>query len=81
MARSFREIGPDRLLITNGGGCLSLFGLPFLCAGIFMWLSVMGIVPLNSGDLPGYASPMLGLMALIFTAVGGTLVVRASLVR
>jgi hypothetical protein len=74
MARSFREIGPDRLLITDGGGCLSLFGLPFLCAGIFMWLSVMGIVPLNSGDLPGYASPMVGLMALIFTAVGGTLV-------
>jgi hypothetical protein len=75
MARSFHEVGPDRLLIREGGGCLSIFGLPFLCAGIFMCLAALGIVPMsNTSDLPSYASALPVLMGLVFTAVGGTLV-------
>ena len=75
MARSFDEVGPDRLVIREGGGCLSVFGLPFLCAGMFMSLAALGIVPMsNSSGLPAYASPVLVLMGLVFTAVGGTLV-------
>src|SRR5262245_60993498 len=75
MSRSFREIGPDRLLIREGGGRLSIFGVPFLCAGVFICLAAVGIIPMsNASDLPGYASPLLVLMGLAFTAVGGTLV-------
>ena len=36
--RSFRRIAPGRLEVREGGGCMAVFGLPFLGAGLFMML-------------------------------------------
>jgi hypothetical protein len=38
----FRYTAPERLQFREGGGCLSLFGMPFFAAGLFMLLSVAG---------------------------------------
>jgi len=69
----FREVGPDRLLIQEGGGPLAILGLPFLAAGIFMILGALGVVPVAKGSASSLATPLLGLMGLLFTAVGGAL--------
>ena len=37
-----KEVGPGRLQIGEGGGCLTLFGLPFFATGIFMVLASFG---------------------------------------
>jgi hypothetical protein len=37
-----KEVGPGRLEIGEGGGCLTLFGLPFFATGIFMVLASFG---------------------------------------
>ncbi len=54
---------------------MSVFGLPFFGAGVFLFLVLTGIVPVNNADeLPTWAWPFLILMALAFTGVGGGLV-------
>lgn len=54
---------------------MSVFGIPFFAAGIFLILTVFGIVPVsNSGDLPASAWLVLVVMGIAFTAVGGALV-------
>src|SRR6185436_7954884 len=68
----FHYTAPERLQFREGGGCLSLFGTPFLLAGVFMLISVAGVVPINGGG--PFARPLLGLMGLAFTGVGGALV-------
>lgn len=66
---------PDRLEIREGGGCLSLFGLPFLAAGVFLVLVGLQIIPMSNRDeVPGWAWPALFLMGLVFAAVGVNLV-------
>jgi len=71
----FRQTAPDRLQATEGGGCLALFGLPFLAAGLFVTLLALGVVPVsNRSDLPWWAWPLFLLMGLTFTAAGGALV-------
>lgn len=71
----FRPVGPDRLQAREGDGCFSLFGLPFLLAGLFVTLIGLRIVPVeNAADLPAWAWPLLVLMGLSFAAVGGYLV-------
>jgi hypothetical protein len=71
----FTLVEPDRLQIREGGGCMSAFGLPFFGAGIFLFLTLVGIVPVsNAGELPTLAWPLLVLMAIAFTAVGAGLV-------
>lgn len=75
MSRPFTLVTPDRLQIREGGGCMSVFGLPFFGAGVFLFLSLVGIVPVrNADDLPTLAWPLLVLMAIAFTTVGGVLV-------
>ena len=74
MRQSFRHLGPDRIQIRQGGGVLAIFGLPFFAAGVFMLLTILGVIKMsnaNSVSLPG----QLGLlfMGLVFTAVGGAL--------
>lgn len=60
--------------IKRGGGCLSLFGLPFFLAGLFMLLACMQIIPFsNAHDIPWRVWPILALMGLVFSAVGGGL--------
>jgi hypothetical protein len=70
----FRQVAPDRLQIREGGGCLSLFGLPFFAAGVFLLLAASDIIPVDNADeLPWFGRPLLVLMGLAFTGVGGTL--------
>ena len=75
MSRPFTLVTPDRLQIREGGGCISVFGLPFFGAGVFLFLSLLGVVPVsNANDMPALAWPLLVLMAIAFTTVGGVLV-------
>lgn len=77
LARSpiVRQVAPDRLEVKEGGGCLALFGVPFLAAGIFVALIAARIVPVkNAADVPAWAWPLILLMGLAFVAVGGGLV-------
>ena len=74
MKRPFQFVTPDRLQIREGGGCMSVFGLPFFAAGVFLFLTIIGAVPMgNADELPAWGWPFLLLMAIAFTAVGGGL--------
>jgi hypothetical protein len=71
----FRLKDDSSLELREGGGCTSLFGLPFFLAGVFLALVSLGIIPLDNGsDLPSLGWTMLLLMAVVFTAVGAALV-------
>ena len=71
---AFRQVGPDQLQVREGGGCLSLFGLPFFLAGVFVTLIGVRVVPVkNAADVPVWAWPLIVLMGLAFVAVGGGL--------
>ena len=71
----FEHVAPERLQFREGGGCLSLFGVPFFLAGLFLLSSAIGVVTVKSDDdLGAWTEPLLGLMGLLFTGVGGTLV-------
>jgi hypothetical protein len=70
----FRYIAPERLQFREGGGCLSFFGVPFFGAGIFLLLTAAGVLPMGDpGDLGAWGRPLLGLMGVAFTGVGGSL--------
>ena len=73
--KNFRYIDPQRLEIREGGGCLSLFGLPFFCAGVFLFFVSIGVVPLqNADEVPSWSYLVMLFMSLAFTAVGAGLV-------
>jgi multidrug transporter EmrE-like cation transporter len=72
MKQPFQLVTPDRLQLREGGGCLSVFGLPFFAAGVFMCLTAAGIVPMQAES--AYARPVLALLGIVFTVVGGALV-------
>ena len=75
MSQPFRFVTADRLQIREGGGCMSVFGVPFFGAGVFLVLILVGVVPLsNAHEMPALGWPLLVLMAIAFTAVGGGLV-------
>jgi hypothetical protein len=61
------------LEIHSGGGCISIFGLPFLLAGLFVMQIPLGIIPMkgSSGTLP---SIFIFLFGSVFAAVGAALV-------
>src|SRR5678815_5273670 len=67
-----KEVSPGRLQIREGGGCLTLVGLPFLATGIFMMLASFGMVTMRSDGEPVTQATMLGLGA-VFTLVGALL--------
>jgi hypothetical protein len=72
---AFRQVGPDQLQVREGGGCLSLFGLPFFLAGVFVALIGIRVVPVrNAADVPAWAWPLIFLMGIAFVVVGGGLV-------
>ena len=72
---SFVRTSEHLLEMKTGGGCLSLFGLPFFGAGIFMLLITLRVIPLsNSADQTWWTWLVLGGMGIIFSAVGGALV-------
>ena len=75
MRPPFQFVAPDRLQIRQGGGCMSVFGIPFFAAGVFLTLAVVGIVPVsNASELPALVWPLLVLMGVAFTVAGGALV-------
>ncbi|HTY57510.1 MAG TPA: hypothetical protein VMF59_01780 [Bacteroidota bacterium] len=50
---SYRQIAPDILQVQEDGGCLSLFGVPFLVVGIFVTLVGIRVFPMqNAADIP-----------------------------
>ena len=61
------------LEIRSGGGCISIFGLPFLLAGLFVMQIPLGIIPMKGppGELPSIFVVLFGSM---FAAVGACLV-------
>ena len=61
------------LEINRGGGCLSIFGLPFLLAGLFVMQLPLGIIPVKGspGTLP---SIFVILFGAVFAAVGAAFV-------
>ena len=71
--RPFLTIAPGRLEVREGGGCMTIFGMPFLAAGLFLMLGGAGLVPLETGQPP---SMRLGFLffGLPFVLVGGALV-------
>lgn len=72
---AFRQVGPDQFQAKEGGGCLSLFGLPFFLAGILVALIGIRVVPVsNAADVPTWAWPLIFLMGFAFVSVGGGLV-------
>jgi hypothetical protein len=71
----FEKVALGQLQLREGGGCISLFGLPFLLAGIFTALVGVGIIPVeNESDFPFWSRLIIISMGLIFTCVGGVLV-------
>jgi hypothetical protein len=75
MGPGFRHVAPGRLQIREGGGCLSVFGVPFLAAGVIMILMALGIVPVtNASELPEFGWLLLPFMGAMFALVGGALV-------
>jgi hypothetical protein len=64
----FRRTGSGVLKLTKGGGAISLFGAPFLLAGVFMLLGAAGIVEehIESGGNRSLVVPM----GLVFLSVG-----------
>jgi hypothetical protein len=67
-----KEVGPGRLEIREGGGCLTLFGLPFFATGLFMVLGSFGVVTMRSDGEPVTQAAAFGL-GVLFTLVGGVL--------
>jgi hypothetical protein len=47
MIHSFRDVAPGRIRLREGGGCMALFGIPFLCAGSFVTLAAAGVVQMK----------------------------------
>jgi hypothetical protein len=75
MAQSFRPVAPGIIRLREGGGCMAVFGFPFFCAGIFLLLAGVGVLPITNADqMSGFARPVFLLMGLAFTGVGGALV-------
>lgn len=72
---SLRQVAPDRLEIRAGGGCVAVFGVPFLLAGLLVVLVGLRVVPVqNAAEVPAWSYPLLVLFGLAFVAVGGGLV-------
>jgi MFS family permease len=66
----FKQPSPDRVEIREGGGCLSIFGVPFLEAGVFTALIGAWIIPIsNTDEVPAWAWPLIFLMGLAITPV------------
>lgn len=80
--RNYFQKNLQRFEIREGGGCLSAFGLPFLCAGIFLLLSSLSIIPFqNKNEIPPWAFIIMFFMSLPFIGVGGALFFGRRLTR
>ncbi|MCX5808371.1 MAG: hypothetical protein NTX36_03195 [Proteobacteria bacterium] len=69
----FETEDPDILQIRKGGGCLTLFGLPFFIAGLFVLQIPFGLIPMRmegGGPLVFYIVFPIG---IAFAVVGAAL--------
>ena len=67
----YRDAGTIEL--RNGGGCLSIFGLPFLLAGLFVMQIPLGIIHVEGPSGP-LSTIFLVLFGFVFATVGAGLV-------
>jgi hypothetical protein len=73
--RPFQQISPGQFEVREGGGCLSVLGLPFFVAGAVLTLAGVGFLPIqNASAGPWWSRPVMVSMGFVFMAVGGTLV-------
>lgn len=70
---SLRTVG-SCLTIRSGGGWGSLFGVPFLAAGLWTAGQVLSAIHTGGTALTAMGGPLMALVALVFIATGGTLV-------
>lgn len=64
-----------RMEIREGGGCLSIFGLPFLGAGLFVLFAAAGLIPcFTEPDMNLWARLGLAFGGLVFAVAGGLFV-------
>jgi len=68
----YRDAGT--LEIRSGGGCLSLFGMPFLLAGLIIMLIPLGVIPFEEQPEGPLVSALIVLFGSVFAAVGAVLV-------
>ncbi len=59
------QTDPDILETRAGGGCLLLFGLPFLLAGLFVMAASLKLVPIQSEVEWYFGIPFGGIFALV----------------
>lgn len=72
---SFQRPAPGRIEVREGGGCLSIFGLPFLGVGLLAALIGFGVLPLEHYRITaGTSAAALMVIGATFTLVGGALV-------
>jgi len=72
---TLQQTAPDRLEIRSGGGRLSIFGVLFLGAGVFVTLIGLGTIePDKADEIPAWGWPLIVLTGAVFVAVGGGLV-------
>ena len=73
--KPFMQENPSVLRVREGGGCLSIFGLPFFVAGVWLLGIGTGLIHLNQQPpVEGVAKVIMAIMGVIFSGVGGTLV-------
>ena len=68
----YRDAGT--LEIRSGGGCLSLFGLPFLLAGLFILQIPLGLIPVEERPEGPLFSALLVLFGSVFAIAGAAFV-------
>ena len=64
------------LELRSGGGCISLFGMPFLLAGLFVLQIPLGLIPVQDRPEGPFVSVLIVLLGSVFAAVGAVLVLR-----
>lgn len=80
--RNYGPIDARQFVIREGGGCLSVFGLPFFCAGIFLLLASLKIIPFqNKDEIPSLGWIGMFFMSLPFIGIGGALLFGRGQIR
>ena len=68
----YRDAGT--LETRSGGGCLSLFGIPFLMAGLFIMTIPLGLIPFEERPEGPLFTVLIVLFGSVFAVVGAALV-------
>ncbi|NTU83795.1 MAG: hypothetical protein HGA45_31220 [Chloroflexales bacterium] len=75
MNQRFYQPRPDRLDVSEGGGCLALIGLPIFLQGLLTTFMAIGsVLRANGGEVNPWGLVMGGPVGLAFLAVGSLLI-------